>query len=102
MITPKAPAARAGDITAHGSPLNPLLGSPNVWIGGQRAWRAFSDVHACPLVDGVKPHVGGMVVKGSAIVFINGFPAARQGDVIAEAGPPNTITGGFPKVLIGG
>lgn len=102
MIKPKSPAARAGDLTSHGSPLNPVLGSPNVWIGGQRAWRAIIDVHACPVVDAVKPHVGGVVVKGSTTVFINGFAAARQGDIIMEAGPPNNITTGFPKVQIAG
>jgi uncharacterized Zn-binding protein involved in type VI secretion len=34
-------------------------------------------------------------------VFVNGAPAARQGDTIAEAGPPNTIAAGCPTVLIG-
>lgn len=95
-------AARAGDITGHGTPLNPALGSPNVWIGGQRAWRALVDVHTCPLSDGPKPHVGGIVTKGSSKVFINSLPAARQGDVIVESGPPNSIAAGCPTVQIGG
>jgi uncharacterized Zn-binding protein involved in type VI secretion len=97
-----APAARAGDMTSHGTPLNPALGSTNVWIGGQRAWRATSDVHQCPLTTGTVPHVGGVVVNGSTKVFINKLPAARQGDIIPESGPSNSITGGFPKVQIGG
>ena len=95
-------AARAGDMTSHGTPLNPAGGSPNVYIGGQRAWRAIVDVHQCPQITGVVPHVGGVVVHGSTKVFINKMPAVRQGDSIVESGPPNTITGGFPKVQIGG
>jgi uncharacterized Zn-binding protein involved in type VI secretion len=73
-----------------------------VLIGGMPAWRALSDTHACPLVDGVKPHVGGIVAKGSLTVLIGGLPAARMGDQIVEAGAPNSIVGGAPTVLIGG
>jgi uncharacterized Zn-binding protein involved in type VI secretion len=94
-------AARIGDMTSHGTPLSPGAGSPTVLIGGQPAWRAGVDTHMCPLADGNKPHVGGVVSMGSARVMINGFPAARQGDVITESGPPNTITSGFIKVQIG-
>jgi len=95
-------AARVGDMTAHGKPLAPGTGSPNVSIGGKPAWRVGVDSHVCPLVDGLKPHVGGVVVKGSSRVLINGSPAARQGDQIVEAGPPNSITKGCPNVQIGG
>jgi len=95
------PAARIGDMTAHGTPLGPGLGSSNVLIGGMPAWRAGVDIHNCPLVSGTVPHVGGVVQMGSTTVFINGFPAARQGDVIVESGPPNTITMGCPTVMIG-
>lgn len=96
------PAARLGDPTAHGSPLGPGPGCPTVRIGGAFAWRAGSDTHGCPLSDGPKPHVGGTVARGSLTVRIGGLPAARQGDVITEAGPPNAIAGGLPTVLIGG
>jgi uncharacterized Zn-binding protein involved in type VI secretion len=97
------PAARTGDQTSHaGTPLGPGPGSVNVLIGGQPAWRAGSDVHACPLADGPKPHVGGLVAIGSTTVLINNFPAARQGDLVVEAGPPNAIAVGAPTVLIGG
>ena len=96
------PAARVGDMTSHGSPLGPGPGAPTVLIGGQPAWRAGSDTHVCPLFDGPKPHVGGVVAKGSATVLISGLPAARQGDSIVEAGAPNMIAMGLPTVLIGG
>jgi uncharacterized Zn-binding protein involved in type VI secretion len=96
------PAARVGDLTSHGTPLAPGSGSVNVLIGGLPAWRATADTHACPLVTGVVPHVGGVVALGSLTVLINNLPAARQGDLIVESGPPNTITLGCPTVMIGG
>jgi uncharacterized Zn-binding protein involved in type VI secretion len=95
------PAARVGDPTSHGTPLAPGPGIPTVLIGGKPAWRAGSDMHLCPLFDGPKPHVGGTVGVGSATVQIGGLPAARQGDMVIEAGPPNAIAVGLPTVLIG-
>ncbi len=95
------PAARVGDLTSHGTPLSPGPGSTNVMIGGKPAWRAGADFHTCPMVNGVVPHVGGMVSVGSTTVLINGMPAARQGDMVAEAGPPNSIAMGEPTVIIG-
>lgn len=95
------PAARLGDQTGHGTPLGPGPGATTVRIGGFPAWRATVDVHACPLSDGPKPHVGGTVAIGSLTVKIEGFPAARQGDQIVEAGAPNPIAAGAPTVVIG-
>ncbi len=94
------PAARTGDVTSHGTPL-PGPGSPTVMIGGMPAWRAGIDFHTCPLSTGPVPHVGGMVAVGSTSVLINSVPAARQGDQIIEAGPPNAIAVGAPTVMIG-
>jgi len=96
-----AMAARVGDTTSHGTPLGPGPGSMNVLIGGQPAWRATSDMHTCPLVDGVKPHVGGVVAVGSMTVLINNLPAARQGDMVVEASAPNSIVMGCATVMIG-
>lgn len=95
------PAARLGDMTGHGTPLAPGPGAPNVLIAGRPAWRAGSDFHACPLVNGLQPHVGGTVALGSTTVLIGGLPAARQADTIVEAGGPNPIAAGAPTVLIG-
>jgi uncharacterized Zn-binding protein involved in type VI secretion len=72
-----------------------------VLIGGMPAWRATSDVLFCPLVNGLQPHVGGVVAVGSLTVIIGSLPAARQGDVIYEPGGPNAIAVGLPTVLIG-
>lgn len=94
-------AARVGDTTSHGKPLSPGPGSANVLIGGMPAWRVTSDLHTCPLANGTVPHVGGMVQMGSTTVLINNFAAARQGDMISENGPPNTIATGCTTVLIG-
>lgn len=95
------PAARVGDTTSHGTPLSPGPGCPTVLVAGQPAWRAGSDTHACPLSDGPKPHVGGVVAAGSATVLIGGLPAARVGDQVVEAGAPNAIAAGAATVLIG-
>jgi uncharacterized Zn-binding protein involved in type VI secretion len=95
------PAARVGDTTAHGTPLASGPGCATVLIGSRPAWRAGSDVHTCPLSDGPKPHVGGTAPVGSTTVVIGGLPAARMGDQIIEAGPPNAITAGETTVLIG-
>ena len=96
------PAARLADLTSHGTPLAPGPGCPTVLIGGMPAWRAGADFHACPLVNGVVPHVGGVVAMGSLTVLIGGLPAARMGDTIVEAGGPNVIVLGCPTVMIGG
>ena len=95
------PAARVGDTTSHGTPLGPGPGAMNVLIGGMPAWRATSDSHVCPLSDGPKPHGGGVVSVGSMTVKIGGLAAARVGDMVTEAGPPNAIVKGAPTVLIG-
>lgn len=95
------PAARLGDLTSHGTPLGPGPGSPTVLIAGQPAWRCVTDTHVCPLSDGPKPHVGGVIAVGSATVTIGGFFAARQGDSIFEASAPNAVALGAMTVMIG-
>jgi len=95
------PAARVGDPTSHGKPLSPGPGCPTVLIVGQPAWRALADLHVCPLSDGPKPHVGGVVAVGSTTVMIGGLPAARAGDMVVEVGPPDSIASGAPTVMIG-
>lgn len=95
------PAARLGDMTAHGTPLGPGPGSANVLIEGKPAWRVGMDTHACPLVSGVVPHGGGTVPVGSTTVLINNAPAVRMTDTIVEATAPNTIAQGATTVFIG-
>jgi uncharacterized Zn-binding protein involved in type VI secretion len=69
---------------------------------GQPAARV-SDMHTCPMVTGVVPHVGGPILPpGCPTVLIGGLPAARMSDQATCVGPPDVIVGGFPQVLIGG
>jgi uncharacterized Zn-binding protein involved in type VI secretion len=95
------PAARVTDQTSHGKPLSPGPGCATVLIGGLPAWRVQADFHQCPLSDGPKPHVGGVVMVGSTTVMIGGLFAARQGDAVVEVGPPDPIAMGCSTVLIG-
>jgi uncharacterized Zn-binding protein involved in type VI secretion len=95
-------AARVSDITSHGSPLAPGPGSPNVLIGGLPAWRTLVDFHACPIVKGLVPDVGGVVMIGSPTVWINFQMACRVMDQVIEVpGGPNPIVVGCPTVIIG-
>jgi len=63
------PAATVNSFTSHGSPFSPGVGSINILVGGKPALRANIDFHICPLSDGPKPHVGGVVSVGSKTVF---------------------------------
>ena len=63
----------------------------------------LTDMHSCPAVTGVVPHVGGPIVgPGEPTVLIGGLPAAVQGDSATCVGPPATIVKGSATVLIGG
>lgn len=92
------PAACLGDTTAHGGAI--VLGFPMVLIGGKPAARV-TDMHVCPMVTGLVPHVGGPIALGSMGVFIGGKPAARMGDMAICVGPPDSIVKGCQTVLIG-
>ena len=62
-----------------------------------------SDMHICPLVTGVVPHVGGPIIPaGEPTVLIGGVPAARVGDLATCTGPPDSIVTGSATVIIGG
>ena len=61
------------------------------------------DMHVCPMVTGVVPHVGGPILPpGAPTVLIGGMPAARMGDMCVCTGPPDTIILGSTKVMIKG
>src|SRR5215831_14584211 len=63
----------------------------------------LTDMHVCPMVTGVVPHVGGPVSgPGCPTVLIGGMPAARVGDMLVCVGPPDVIALGSFTVLIGG
>jgi uncharacterized Zn-binding protein involved in type VI secretion len=61
------------------------------------------DMHVCPMVTGIIPHVGGPILPPGAItVLIGGMPAARVADMAVCVGPPDLIALGSFTVLIGG
>jgi uncharacterized Zn-binding protein involved in type VI secretion len=63
----------------------------------------ITDMHVCPMVTGVVPHVGGPILPpGCPMVLIGGLPAARLGDMATCVGPPDVIILGSFTVLIGG
>ena len=94
------PAARLTDSTAHGGVIT-APGCPTVVIGNLIAARV-TDMHTCPMVTGVVPHVGGPILPpGSATVIIGFMNAARVGDQCTCTGPPDVILTGEATVLIG-
>mgnify|MGYP001029451819 FL=1 len=61
------------------------------------------DMHTCPMVTGVVPHVGGPIMPpGAPTVLIGGMPAAVVGGMCVCVGPPDSIIKGSATVLIGG
>ncbi len=69
---------------------------------GQPAAR-LTDMHVCPLVTVLVPHVGGPILApGGITTLIGGLPAARVGDMCVCVGPPDVIVLGSFTTLIGG
>lgn len=67
---------------------------------GQPAAR-LTDMHVCPMVTGVVPHVGGPISgPGAPTVLIANMPAARVGDMAVCTGPPDAIVKGSATVMI--
>ena len=62
----------------------------------------ITDMHVCPMVTGVVPHVGGPVAIGCPQVLIGGIPACRVADMVTCAGPPDMVAMGSATVFIGG
>lgn len=93
------PAARITDLTAHGGTI--VLGCFTVLIGSMPAARV-TDMHVCPMVTGIIPHVGGPIIPPTSMtVLIGSLPAARVGDKVVCVGPPDVIALGCFTVLIG-
>ncbi|HME21235.1 MAG TPA: PAAR domain-containing protein [Acetobacteraceae bacterium] len=69
---------------------------------GQPAAR-LTDMHVCPMVTVLVPHVGGPILAPGAITTLIGrLPAARVGDMLVCVGPPDVIALGSFTTLIGG
>jgi uncharacterized Zn-binding protein involved in type VI secretion len=62
-----------------------------------------TDMHVCPMVTVLVPHVGGPILPpGAATVMIGGQPAAVVGTPCTCTGPPDAIAKGSATVKIGG
>lgn len=63
----------------------------------------LNDMHVCPMVTVLVPHVGGPIVgPGCPTVLIGGMPAACVGDIVTCVGPPDAIVLGSFTVMLGG
>ena len=61
----------------------------------------MTDLHVCPMVTGVVPHVGGPIMPPCAITVLTGkLPQARATDLATCVGPPDMIAKGSVTVLV--
>jgi len=68
---------------------------------GMPAARA-TDMHVCPMVTGVVPHVGGPILPPCCPTVLTGsLPQARVTDLATCVGPPDMIALGSFTVLVG-
>ena len=60
----------------------------------------ITDMHVCPMVTVLVPHVGGPIMPpGAVTVLIGKLPAARVTDMAVCVGPPDVIALGSFTVL---
>lgn len=92
------PACTITSQTAHGGVVT--VGFPQVLIGFLPASR-IGDLHVCPMVTGVVPHVGGPFILGSPTVLVGMMPQSRVTDQLTCVGPPDVAVMGCETVLVG-
>ena len=69
---------------------------------GQPAAR-LTDMHVCPMVTGIVPHVGGPILPVCAPTVLTGkLPQARVTDMLTCVGPPDVIVKGSATVFVSG
>lgn len=98
-------AARVGEMMLHGGLALPGPGSPDVFIGGQRALTVAHAVAACPRTTTLgaphAPQTRAWTTTNTS-VMVNGSPLLRAGDCAVESpGGLDPIIGGMPSVLAG-
>jgi len=69
--------------------------------GGPPAAR-ITDMHVCPMVTGIVPHVGGPIITGMPTVLTGSMPQARITDLAVCVGPLDIIIKASSTVLVGG
>lgn len=92
------PACTITSMTEHGGVV--MVGFPQVLIGMMPASR-IGDMHVCPMVTGIVPHVGGPFVLGSMTVLVGMMPQSRVTDQLVCVGPPDMAAMGCETVLVG-
>jgi uncharacterized Zn-binding protein involved in type VI secretion len=61
------------------------------------------DMHVCPMVTVLVPHVGGPILPPCCVTVLTGMlPQARVTDMAVCVGPPDVIILGSFTVLVGG
>jgi uncharacterized Zn-binding protein involved in type VI secretion len=61
-----------------------------------------TDMHVCPMVTVLVPHVGGPILPPCCITVLTGMlPQARVTDLAVCVGPPDMIVKGSMTVLVG-
>jgi uncharacterized Zn-binding protein involved in type VI secretion len=62
-----------------------------------------TDMHTCPMVTVLVPHVGGPIIPPCCpTVLTGGLPQARVTDMLICVGPPDMIVKGSAGVFVGG
>ena len=62
-----------------------------------------TDMHVCPMVTGIVPHVGGPILPPCAVTVITvGLPQARVSDMLTCVGPPDVSAKGSMTVIVCG
>ncbi|HEX3436550.1 MAG TPA: PAAR domain-containing protein [Pseudacidobacterium sp.] len=92
------PACTITSQTAHGGIVT--VGFPQVLINMMPASR-IGDLHVCPMVTGIVPHVGGPFILGSMTVLTGFMPQSRVTDQLVCVGPPDVAVMGATTVLVG-
>ena len=62
-----------------------------------------TDMHVCPMVTVLVPHVGGPILPPCCVTVLTGkLPQARITDLALCVGPPDIIVKGSMTVFVGG
>ncbi len=62
----------------------------------------IGDLHVCPMLTVLVPHVGGPIALGEFTVLTGGMPQARVTDMATCVGPPDMIAMGSFTTFVGG
>lgn len=104
---PQGPAARLSDNTAHGAPLAPGPGSPNVLIGNQPAWRAIPTGAAAGLISAkasataTLATLAATTVSAAAAIPPVALPGAQAAEVAGRAAALSAMSAAITSAAAG-